>query len=239
MTAATSTWMIISGRRRVNMVGDWCWREESNLRPHDYESSALPTELLQHGCGAGRRRGQIISGTVPPGTLGARSRAHDDVHTFGLDPARQRRQSEHPDVARRYVRELTGDDVVEMMMRRGVRIVDDARRIDDQLADEFLLQEQPERVVDRGLGGLGMAGVDHGENLVRRKMLAAAEQDLRDFHALVRRRDAVFTQGLRKVVPSRGFVFHRHKLTISSGLRLIPTPAPLAPPTRRRRTQVR
>lgn len=26
----------------------WCWREESNLRPTDYESVALPTELHQH-----------------------------------------------------------------------------------------------------------------------------------------------------------------------------------------------
>lgn len=27
----------------------WCRREESNLRPTDYESVALPTELLRQG----------------------------------------------------------------------------------------------------------------------------------------------------------------------------------------------
>ena len=28
--------------------GDWSWREESNPRPADYKSAALPTELRQH-----------------------------------------------------------------------------------------------------------------------------------------------------------------------------------------------
>lgn len=26
----------------------WCWIQESNLRPFDYESTALPSELIQH-----------------------------------------------------------------------------------------------------------------------------------------------------------------------------------------------
>src|SRR3990167_9046489 len=75
-------------------------------------------------------------------TSAARARAHDNVHAFGLDAGRQPRQPEHLDVAARNVRELPGDDIVEMMMRRGVRGVDDACRIDDQLANVLLLQEQ-------------------------------------------------------------------------------------------------
>ena len=27
---------------------EWCWRQESNPRPTDYKSAALPTELRQH-----------------------------------------------------------------------------------------------------------------------------------------------------------------------------------------------
>ena len=26
----------------------WCWKQGLNLRPADYETAALPTELLQH-----------------------------------------------------------------------------------------------------------------------------------------------------------------------------------------------
>ena len=28
----------------------WCWLEDSNSRPADYKSAALPTELSQHIC---------------------------------------------------------------------------------------------------------------------------------------------------------------------------------------------
>jgi hypothetical protein len=35
----------------VEMPFKWCRREESNLRPTDYESVALPTELLRRTAG--------------------------------------------------------------------------------------------------------------------------------------------------------------------------------------------
>ena len=35
------------GERHEEPHGYWCWRDESNVRPTDYESVALPTELRQ------------------------------------------------------------------------------------------------------------------------------------------------------------------------------------------------
>ena len=35
-------------RDRYTPEGEWSWREESNPRPADYKSAALPTELRQH-----------------------------------------------------------------------------------------------------------------------------------------------------------------------------------------------
>ncbi len=30
------------------MYNKWCWKQDLNLRPTDYETVALPTELIQH-----------------------------------------------------------------------------------------------------------------------------------------------------------------------------------------------
>src|SRR5690625_139867 len=38
----------------------WSWREESNPRPADYKSAALPTELRQHSTTTAKRGGGIL-----------------------------------------------------------------------------------------------------------------------------------------------------------------------------------
>ena len=49
----TSSWLeSISWEQTVNK---WCRKEESNLRPTDYESVALPTELFRQKRNAGLR----------------------------------------------------------------------------------------------------------------------------------------------------------------------------------------
>jgi len=35
-------------RQTLNLPGFWSWRTESNPRPADYKSAALPAELRQH-----------------------------------------------------------------------------------------------------------------------------------------------------------------------------------------------
>ena len=42
------------GERHEEPHGYWCWRDESNVRPTDYESVALPTELRQPERDTGR-----------------------------------------------------------------------------------------------------------------------------------------------------------------------------------------
>lgn len=65
---------------RPNLLFIWCWQEESNLRPTDYESVALPTELRQRGrdCTCHRARRQESSAydqdAIPSASSGNASR---------------------------------------------------------------------------------------------------------------------------------------------------------------------
>src|SRR5882762_9401787 len=95
-----------SGRRiGSGLFASRCWRVDSNHRPTDYESVALPAELRQPASRAqkGERalyqrqnRGQTTiflaakpqdpaaeNGGLSPVLLGLRSRANDDVHAVG------------------------------------------------------------------------------------------------------------------------------------------------------------
>ena len=85
-------------------------------------------------------------------------------------------------------------NIVEVMMRLGVRVVDDFGRIHDQLPDQLPVQEELQRVVDGCLRCFSVAGVDPLQDLIRRKMLAPRKQHVGDLHALMRRRDAMPTQ---------------------------------------------
>src|SRR5712691_1175809 len=93
----------------------WCWRVDSNHRPTDYESVALPAELRQP---AYTRERIISSGALgktarrlarPEGLL--RAGADNDVDAFGDRSLRQRRQADHADMLRRDVGEPSGHDV--------------------------------------------------------------------------------------------------------------------------------
>src|SRR2546426_5877168 len=147
---------------------EWCWRVDSNHRPTDYESVALPAELRQPAPRARRVSPYYISGKtgdrppfssrqsrrtpaaenrgLSPVLLGLRARADDDVHAVGDRALRQRRKSEDADIVGGNVGEPSRHNIVEMMMRFGVRVVHDFGRINDQLPDQFPLQEQFQRV---------------------------------------------------------------------------------------------
>src|ERR1700740_3281102 len=43
----------------------WSWRRDSNPRPSDYKSDALPTELRQHVWGKMRHRANLSLGSLP------------------------------------------------------------------------------------------------------------------------------------------------------------------------------
>jgi len=66
-----------------------------------------------------------------------------------------------------------------------------------------------------------MAGVDHGEDLVGRQVRPALEQNQRNFHALMRRRDAVLAQHACDFFPALQDGFHKPQLRPTFGPCLI------------------
>src|SRR5881409_638496 len=75
----------------------WCWRVDSNHRPTDYESVALPAELRQPASRARRVSPDYIS-ALCVSLSGLRARADDDVHPVGDRALRQSRQPDDADV---------------------------------------------------------------------------------------------------------------------------------------------
>ena len=53
----------------------WCWREESNPRPTDYKSVALPTELRQQDAQFNARRAVFSNLAAPDGGDAVQSKA--------------------------------------------------------------------------------------------------------------------------------------------------------------------
>src|SRR5947209_10335848 len=99
----------------------WCWRVDSNHRPTDYESVALPAELRQPASRARRVSPHYISGPCCPFS-GLRARADDDVYPVGDRARRQSRQADDADIVGGDVGEPSRHDIIEVMMRFGVRV---------------------------------------------------------------------------------------------------------------------
>jgi hypothetical protein len=80
--------------------------------------------------------------------------ANHHIHPFQGRTFRQRRQALHLDIAYIDIGQAVVIDIVEMMMWLGIRIVEHARRIRDHLANQPLVGEQAQGIVDRRLGSL-------------------------------------------------------------------------------------
>ena len=110
--------------------------------------------------------------------------------------------------SRRDVGEQPGYYVVEVVMRRRIRVVEHARRIDDQLADEPLLEEEAERVVHGRFRRLRMTCIYRRENLFRGQVLLALEEHVRDLDPLARRRNSVRPQEIGQRFARNALKFH-------------------------------
>ena len=141
----------------------WCPEEESNLRPTDYESVALPTEL------SGRR------GLPDP---------DDDVRTRMFGAARQVGEPAQGDLVGPDVGQLAGVDVVEMMVGSRRRIEKYPRRIHHDFAYQALPLEQPERIVNGRTRAVLPDRPEPGEQPVRGQMLRPSEQKTGDVEPL-------------------------------------------------------
>src|SRR3989442_14710260 len=143
----------------------WCWRVDSNHRPTDYESVALPAELRQPAPRARRVSPHYISGKTgdrPPFSfaakpqglrlpkiavcprfrLGSRARADDDVHAVGDRALRQRRQADDADIVGGKNGESVRPNIVEVMMRLGVRVVDEFGPVPGQVPGQLPFQDE-------------------------------------------------------------------------------------------------
>src|SRR5712691_9957679 len=81
-----------------------------------------------------------------------------------------------------------------MMMGLRVRVIHDFRRVDDQLADQLLLEEKLKRIVNSRLGRFGVARIHARQDLIGGKMFPPREQCVRDLDALMRRRNPLAAQ---------------------------------------------
>src|SRR2546426_769932 len=71
----------------------WCWRVDSNHRPTDYESVALPAELRQPAPRARRVSPHYISGKTgdrPPFSFAAKAAGTPAAENSGLSPVSPR-----------------------------------------------------------------------------------------------------------------------------------------------------
>jgi hypothetical protein len=59
--------LIFCPRSLLGLSNIWSWREESNPRPADYKSAALPTELHQHIAKLGLTTIQYLASNVEAG----------------------------------------------------------------------------------------------------------------------------------------------------------------------------
>ena len=90
--------------------------------------------------------------------------------------------------------QLARVDVVEMVMRVRRRIVELSRRIDVDRAQQPLLTEQVQRVVDGRLRDLESARADRRDDLLGGQMLWARQRQQRDIYPLRSRQDAALAE---------------------------------------------
>ena len=128
---------------------------------------------------------------LPGQSDSCRTGADDDVYAIEYPVLRHVREVEDRYLGGVDVTQFAGDDIVEMMVVRGVGIVEYACRVDDDFAHQALLHAQLARVVDRCLGGFGLPAVDRKHDLVGREVLHAGQHERGDLDPLRCRRDAV------------------------------------------------
>ena len=100
----------------------WCRREESNLRPTDYESVALPTELHRQ-C---RTKTVRLVGANP----------NDNIHTVQNGPCRGIGHRGDGHLSGRNIGERPAGDIVNVMVGLGVGIVKHLVGIDQYFAHQ-------------------------------------------------------------------------------------------------------
>ena len=124
-----------------------------------------------------------------------RADAYDDIDAIGDHTGRNHWQLLQIDVVWVDVGQLATFDIEEVVVRLGVAVVVDPRRVDDQLAQEAPFGKEAEGVVDGRLGDVALgAAVDPLEYLVRAEVLVVGEENQADLNAWASRGDDMAAQ---------------------------------------------
>ncbi len=122
--------------------------------------------------------------------------ADDHFHAVGLSARRKLGQIVDTHLAGLDVGQFAGIDIVEMVVRCRVGIVEDPVRIHDHFMHQTLGREQTQGIVDSSLGNYVAFGIDGRQDLLRGHVLRLREQQLGDLEALLRRLDMMGLQRL-------------------------------------------
>ncbi len=99
--------------------------------------------------------------------------AYDEIDAFGHHVVWQWRQTGDLHLFGIDIEQLAAVDFVEVMMRDSVGVEKDFAGVNNQFPYQPFFQKQLERIVDRGFGGLGVAGVDDRHYLISREVFLA------------------------------------------------------------------
>jgi len=112
--------------------------------------------------------------------------ANHDLDAIGLHALRQPRKATELDVARIDIQQLTGVDIMKMMMGRAGRVIHRTFWIKMDLAHETMVCEHLERVVDRRLRDPLASSAQRRQDLISSDVGRRVHQDFSDTHPLIR-----------------------------------------------------
>jgi len=114
---------------------------------------------------------------------------NDKVDAGEFHAFRQGRKTAELHCGHGHIGETATLDIVEVIVRRCIRVEPGALAVDTQLPDESVCREQIQGVVDRSLGNVHPALPQSRENLLGRQVLIGTHEELRDLYALHRGAD--------------------------------------------------
>ena len=108
--------------------------------------------------------------------FGSATQSNDEVDAIDLHSRRGFGQPLELDVAQGNIHQRAGIEIVEVVVRVGVRIEPAAIATHGKLADEARGREQIQSVVDRGLGNAQTEPAQARQDLIGRKVLGSPEK---------------------------------------------------------------